>query len=117
MIGVRSLDGDLIIGAGGASAFGTLLEWTTRLVVLVRMPMRKADVAASAVAGALNSIPSQLRKSLTYEQGKNIAKCRRLAEDYDKNILAVPILPRSARLTIISNDLLNQFFFEGYFPI
>jgi len=74
MIGVRSLDGDLIIGAGGASAFGTLLEWTTRLVVLVRMPMRKADVAASAVAGALNSIPSQLRKSLTYEQGKRYSK-------------------------------------------
>lgn len=66
-------EGDLILGAGGASAVGTLVERTTRLVVLVHMATRKADVAASAFAGALNAIPAPLRKTLTYDQGKEMA--------------------------------------------
>ncbi len=64
--------GDFIIGAGGASAIGTLVERTTRFVVLVRMPTRKADVASSAFAGALNCIRAPLRKTLTYDQGKKM---------------------------------------------
>ena len=37
------------------------------------MPTRRADVAASAFAGALNAIPAPLRKTLTYYQGKEMA--------------------------------------------
>ena len=66
-------EGDLILGARGASAIGTLVERTTRFVVLVHMPARKADVAAGAFAGALNAIPESLRKTLTYDQGKEMA--------------------------------------------
>ena len=73
-------EGDLILGAGGASAIGTLVERTTRFVVLVRMPTRKADVAASAFAGALNAIPAPLRKTLTYDQGKEMAEHESLAQ-------------------------------------
>ncbi len=71
-------EGDLILGAGGASAVGTLVERTTRLVVLVHMPTRKADVAASAFAGALNAIPAPLRKTLTYRPGQGCASKARI---------------------------------------
>src|SRR5215210_7661522 len=74
-------EGDLILGAGGASAIGTLVERTTRLVVLVQMPTRKADVAATAFAGALNAIPAPLRQTLTYDQGKEMAGHQGLALD------------------------------------
>ena len=63
-------EGDLILGTGGASAIGTLVERTSRFVVLVHMPTRKSDVVASAFSGALNAIPASLRKTLTYDQGK-----------------------------------------------
>jgi IS30 family transposase len=79
-------EGDLILGAGGASAVGTLVERTTRLVVLVHMPTRKADVAASAFAGALNAIPAPLRKTLTYDQGKEMAGHQGLAAETSMRI-------------------------------
>ena len=72
-------EGDFMLGARGASAIGTLVERTTRYVVLVRMPTRKADVAACAFAGALNAIPAPLRKTLTYDQGKEMAERESLA--------------------------------------
>jgi IS30 family transposase len=56
-----------------------LIERTTRMVVLVHMPTRKADVAACAFAGALNAIPAPLRKTLTYDQGKEMAEHESLA--------------------------------------
>ncbi len=64
----------------GRASIGTLVERATRFVVLVRMPARKADVAASAFAGALNAIPESLRKTLTYDQGKEMAAHAGLAE-------------------------------------
>ncbi len=72
-LGPGHWEGNLILGSGGASAVGTLVERTTRLVVLVHMATRRADVAASACAGALNAIPAPLRKTLTYDRGKEMA--------------------------------------------
>jgi len=65
-------EGDLILGAGASSAIARPPCCTTRFVVLVRMPMRKAGVAACAFAGALNAIPAPLRKTLTYDQGRKL---------------------------------------------
>jgi IS30 family transposase len=64
------LTGDFILGAQGARAIGTLVELTTRFVVMVHMPARKADVASSAFAGALNAIPTSLRKTITYDTAR-----------------------------------------------
>ena len=80
-------EGDLILGAGGASAVGTLVERTTRLVVLVHMLTRRAAVPASAFAGALNAIPAPLRQTLTYDQGKEMAGHAGLAAQTGMRIL------------------------------
>ena len=47
----------------------------------MQIPTRKADVAACAFAGALNAIPAPLRKTLTYNQGKEMAEHESLALD------------------------------------
>ena len=58
-------------GAGDlVDSGGTSVERSTRFVVLFHMPTRKADVAASAFAGALNAIPAPLRKTLTHTKAR-----------------------------------------------
>jgi IS30 family transposase len=107
-------EGDIILGAGGASAIGTLVERTTRLVVLVRMPTRKADVVASAFAGALNAIPEPLRKTLTYDQGKEMAQHQSLAESTGMRIFfADPHSPWQRGANENTNGLLRQYFPKG----
>jgi hypothetical protein len=107
-------EGDIILGARGASAIGTLVERTTRFVVLVRMPTRKADVAACAFAGALNAIPAPLRKTLTYDQGKEMADHKTLASDTGMRIFfADPHSPCQRGSNENTNGLLRQYFPKG----
>jgi IS30 family transposase len=106
--------GDLILGSGGASAIGTLVERTTRFVVLVRMPTRKADIAASAFAGALNAIPAPLRRTPTHDQGKEMANHAALARDTDMRIFfADPHAPWQRGANENINGLLRQYFPRG----
>ena len=107
-------EGDIILGAGGASAIGTLVERTTRFVVLVHMPTRKADVVASAFAGALNAIPASLRKTLTYDQGKEMAQHESLALSAGIRIFfADPHSPWQRGSNENTNGLLRQYFPKG----
>jgi IS30 family transposase len=107
-------EGDFILGARGASAIGTLVERTSRFVVLVRMPTRKADVAACAFAGALNAIPAGLRKTLTYDQGKEMAEHASLARNTGMRIFfADPHAPWQRGSNENTNGLLRQYFPKG----
>jgi IS30 family transposase len=107
-------EGDLILGARGASAIGTLVERTTRYVLLVHMPTRKADVAACAFAGALNAIPAPLRKTLTYDQGKEMAEHENLARATGMRIFfADPHAPWQRGANENTNGLLRQYFPKG----
>ena len=98
----------------GASAIGTLIERTARFVVLVHIPARKAEVAGSAFAGALNAIPAPLRKTLTYDQGKEMAAHAGLAEATDMRIFfADPHSPWQRGANENTNGLLRQYFPKG----
>ena len=65
-------EGDLIKGAGNRSSVGVLVERSTRLVLLARMEDATAAAALAGFTAKLNSIAAPLRKSLTYDQGKEI---------------------------------------------
>ena len=68
-------EGDLIMGAGNRSAIGTLVERTTRFVILLafRDGIATADGARQAITSALESLPPALRRTLTWDQGKELA--------------------------------------------
>jgi IS30 family transposase len=71
-------EGDLVFGKQ-MSPIATLVERTTRYVILVALPSgnHKADVVADALAAAITTVPKQLAKSLTWDQGHEMAEHRR----------------------------------------
>jgi IS30 family transposase len=66
-------EGDLINGAANRSSVGTLVERTTGFVVLVPMKTARADDTLESFGEALESIPKALRKTMTYDQGREMA--------------------------------------------
>ena len=76
-------EGDLIKGEGNASAVGTLVERTSRLVMLIKLPHPKPASAANvlqAFTDKLLSIAVPMRQSMTYDQGKEMARHKELAK-------------------------------------
>jgi len=73
-------EGDLLKGARNGSAVGTLVERTTRLVILARMEGTDAVSAREGFVRKLRHVPALLRKTLTYDRGKEMAQHERLAQ-------------------------------------
>jgi IS30 family transposase len=73
-------EGDLIKGAGNKSAVGVLVERSTRLVLLARMEDATAESALKAFSAKLNSIATPLRQTLTYDQGREMARHQALTQ-------------------------------------
>lgn len=67
-------EGDLIIGRGSHSQVGTMLERVSRKIVLARTPDKQATTVREAFARALGPVPCALRKTLTYDQGTEMAQ-------------------------------------------
>ena len=68
-------EGDLIAGSANKSAIVTLVERTTRFTILGYLPPggHGAGPVREAVISALQRIPEQMRKTLTWDQGKEMA--------------------------------------------
>jgi len=107
-------EGDLIKGAGNRSSVGTLVERTSRKVVLVKLADAKAETARDGFAAGLLAVPAPLRLTLTYDQGKEMARHRELAALTGLRVyFADPHAPWQRGSNENTNGLLRQYLPKG----
>jgi IS30 family transposase len=75
-------EGDLILGAGGRSAIGTLVDRASRFTILVHVPGSRhtAEVVRDALVASLAALPPELRRSLTWDQGKEMSQHAQISQ-------------------------------------
>ena len=107
-------EGDLIKGAGNRSAVAVLLERSSRLVLLAKMPDASAASALDAFTAKLQSIATPMRKTLTYDQGKEMARHAELtARTNVKVYFCDPHSPWQRGSCENTNGLLRQYLPKG----
>jgi IS30 family transposase len=105
-------EGDLIMGARNASAIGTLVERSTRFVLLLHLPRGHDPAAvAGAMTAAMAGLPAALRRSLTWDQGKEMAGHAQISVAADLDIyFCDPHSPWQRGSNENTNGLLRQYF-------
>lgn len=108
-------EGDLIIGAAGNSAIGTLVERTTRFVMLLHLPGdHTAATVQEAMANAMAGMPEFLRRTLTWDQGSEMFNHAKITEATGLEIyFCDPSSPWQRGTNENTNGLLRQYFPKG----
>ena len=108
-------EGDLITGAGNRSEIGTVVERSSRFTVLLHLPGRHtADALRDALVPALARLPAHLRRSLTWDQGSEMALHAEITRT-----LSMPVYfcekasPWQRPSNEHTNGLLRQYFPKG----
>ena len=108
-------EGDLIIGAANKSAIGTLVERTTRFVMLLHLPDdHGAEAVRDAMVTPMADLPAFLRRTLTWDQGIEMANHAQIAEATGLEIyFCDPASPWQRGTNENTNGLLRQYFPKG----
>lgn len=107
-------EGDLIMGKNKRTALGTLVERTTRTLLLVPLKAKDAETVRKEYAKALGSLPSELAKTLTYDQGKEMSGHRQFTIDTGIQVyFAHPGSPWERGTNENTNGLIRQYFPKG----
>jgi transposase, IS30 family len=107
-------EGDILKGCANRSAVGTLVERSTRLVVLARLSGLDSRSVVQGFARKLRGIPQPLRKSMTYDQGREMARHALLQKRLRLQVyFADPHSPWQRGTNENTNGLLRQYLPKG----
>lgn len=107
-------EGDLIVGAGNASAIGTLVERMSRMTLLVKLKARDAATVRKAFTRKFNHLPEHMKRSLTYDQGQEMAEHTLFTQKTKIRVyFAHPHSPWERGTSENTNALVRDFFPRG----
>jgi IS30 family transposase len=108
-------EGDLLMGKDGKSAIGTLVERSTRFVMLFPLPKgRTAEHVRQAMTETIQTLPEALRRTLTWDQGREMAQHVRFSIDTGVEVyFCDPHSPWQRGSNENTNGLLRQYFPKG----
>ncbi len=108
-------EADLIVGKNGRSAVGTLVERSTRFVLLLHLPDgRKAEKVNAAMRQAIAGLPVELVRSITWDQGKELSAHAAFKVDTGVQVyFCDPHSPWQRGANENTNGLLRQYMPKG----
>jgi IS30 family transposase len=107
-------EGDLMKGAYNRSAVGTLVERTSRLVMIARMEGSDALAAQHGFEHLFEQVPARLRKTLTYDRGSEMARHAALTRSTGVKVyFADPYSPWQRGSNENANGLIRQYLPKG----
>lgn len=107
-------EGDLIKGKYNRSAVGSLVERTSRYLILVRLDDAKAPTVHRGFVRKMKPVPKSLRKSLTYDRGREMALHKQIAVDLELTVyFADPHAPWQRGSNEHTNGLVREYLPKG----
>lgn len=107
-------EGDLIVGKDHGSVIGTLVERSSRFVILVHLENKEAETVRKAFEAEFKKLPKLMRKSLTYDNGTEMAQHKLLTKTTKMKVyFAHPYSPWERPTNENTNGLLRQYFPKG----
>lgn len=109
-------EGDCLMGAGNRSAIGTLVERVSRFVMLIHLPSGRptAEVMRDGITEMLGGLPPDLRRTLTWDQGKELAFHHQITTDLGTQVFFCDAhSPWQRGTNENTNGLLRDYFPKG----
>lgn len=107
-------EGDLIMGKGHKSALGSIVERKTRTVILVKLRKKDATTVRKSFERELQTLPSQMKKSMTYDQGHEMAEHKLFTENTKMKVyFCHPASPWERGTNENTNMLIRDYFPKG----
>ena len=107
-------EGDLIMGKDRSSAIGTLVERTTRTIIIVPLKARDAATVRKAFEKEFKTIPKQMKKTLTYDNGSEMAQHKLFTKHTKIQVYFThPYSPWERPTNENSNGLVRDYFPAG----
>ena len=106
-------EGDLLVGTH-QSCLATLVERSSRFVLLVKVPSKESSAVVSALIKQARKLPEELRRSLTWDRGHELAQHKRFSLATDMKVyFCDPRSPWQRGTNENTNALLRQYFPKG----
>ena len=107
-------EGDLIVGKEHGSYIGTLVERSSRYLILVHLKNKEAETVRKAFEAEFKKLPKLMRKSLTYDNGTEMAQHKLLTKTTKMKVyFAHPYSPWERPTNENTNGLLRDYFPKG----